>query len=62
MLKSLLLLVCISFVIQLLPSSFLSAAWASPCHRATISRFKIGFELIKVRVKWVAFTLWMGKM
>ena len=36
--------------------------WASPCHRATISRFKIGFELIKVRVKWVAFTLWMGKM
>ena len=48
--KSLFLLVCISFVFKLLPSLFLSAAWATPFHLVTISRFKIGFEFIKVQV------------
>jgi len=30
--------------------SFLSAVWGLPCHGVVISRFKIGFEFIKVQV------------
>jgi len=29
---------------------FFSVVWASPCHVITISRFKIGFEFIRVQV------------